>query len=233
MNLPFTRDQFLDVLAAYNTTLWPFVVALWVVTVVAVVQLVRKPESGGRPMTVLLATHWAWAGLAYQAAFFTRINPAAPLFATVFLIQAVLLAWYGPLRGRLHWSAPNRSPWQLVAWILVIYGLLYPVIARAEGHPYPRLPTFGVPCPTTILTIGLLIAANPPMPRVLALIPLAWASLGGQAAFLLGVRTDLALLASGVILLVYILGSSSRANDDLPSHRRDAAHPASTERSVA
>ena len=34
---------------------------------------------------------------------------------------------------------------------------------------------------TTILTIGLLLAAGPPMPRLLALIPIAWAGLGGQA----------------------------------------------------
>jgi pimeloyl-ACP methyl ester carboxylesterase len=63
------------------------------------------------------------------------------------------------------------------------------------------------------------------MPRVLALIPIAWASLGGQAAFLLGVRTDLVLLASGVIMLVYVLGSSSRVKDELTSHRRDAVDP--------
>ncbi len=213
--MPFTRDQFFDVLGAYNTALWPFVVALWIVTVMAVVRLFREPDSIGRLMPVLLSAHWVWAGLAYHAAFFTRINPAAWLFAALFLIEAGILAWYGPVRGRLHWSSPRRSTWQFVAWTLIVYGLLYPVIARAEGHAFPRLPTFGVPCPTTILTIGLLLAADPPMPRLLALIPIAWAGLGGQAAFLFGVRTDLVLLASGVIMLVYILRWSSRTKHDV------------------
>jgi hypothetical protein len=211
MNTPFTRDQFFDVLAAYNTTLWPFVLALWVVTVVAMVRLFREPHCSDRFATVLLALHWAWAGLTYHAAFFTRINPAAPLFATLFIAEAGLLTWYGPLHGRLHWSSPRRSTWQFIGWIFIVYALLYPVTARAEGHAFPRLPTFGVPCPTTILTIGLLLAADPPMPRLLAVIPIAWAGLGGQAAFLFGVRTDLMLLASGVVMLVYILGWSSTA----------------------
>ena len=34
MTLPFTPDEFFDVLAAYNERLWPFVLMLWLVTVV-------------------------------------------------------------------------------------------------------------------------------------------------------------------------------------------------------
>ncbi len=210
MNVPFTQDQFFDVLGAYNSELWPFVLALWIVSVVVVIRLYRQPVSSGPIVTMLLAVHWAWTALAYHAAFFTTINPAASAFAAMSLLEAALLIWSGLLRHRLHWSA-IRSRWQVVAWMLVVYGLLYPVIARAEGHAFPRLPTFGVPCPTTILTIGLLIAADQPMPRLLAVIPITWAIIGGQAAFLFGVRTDLMLLASGIIMLVYIFGSRSHS----------------------
>ncbi len=224
MDLPFTRDQFFDVLAAYNTALWPLVLALWIVTVVLTVRLFRAPRTGGRLIVALLATQWAFASLGYHAAFFTSINPAAWMFAALFLVESVLLAWYGLVRNRLRWSA-IRSRWQVVGWMLAVYAILYPLIARAEGHAYPRLPTFGVPCPTTILTIGLLIAADPPLPRALAIVPIAWASLGGQAAFLLGVRTDLMLLASGIIMLVYILTSFSRTTNEVTTHaaHRDAA----------
>ena len=83
-----------------------------------------------------------------------------------------------------------------------MYTLLYPAIARAEGHAFPRLPIFGVPCPTTILTIGFLLAADRSLPRLVAVIPLMWAFIGGSAAFLFGVRADLMLLASGVALAV-------------------------------
>jgi hypothetical protein len=66
------------------------------------------------------------------------------------------------------------------------------------------MPIFGVPCPTTILTIGFFLSAKDPLPRMLTVIPILWAFIGGSAAFLLGVHADLALLVSGIILLVDI-----------------------------
>ena len=37
MRLPFTQQEFLDVFGAYNSTAWPVVIALWVVTMLAFV----------------------------------------------------------------------------------------------------------------------------------------------------------------------------------------------------
>ena len=85
MTLPFTPDEFFDVLADYNARLWPFVLMLWLVTVYAVVMLTRARPV--RPWFIpgLLAFHWAWSGLAYHAAFFSKINPAAWMFAGLFV----------------------------------------------------------------------------------------------------------------------------------------------------
>jgi len=65
---------------------------------------------------------------------------------------------------------------------------------------YPRIPTFGVPCPTTLLTIGLLLMAI----RIrlsLLIIPWLWAVIGGAAA-LLRVIPDFALIAAAVLVLL-------------------------------
>jgi hypothetical protein len=88
---------------------------------------------------------------------------------------------------------------------LIIYALLYPALALAEGHAFPRTPTFGVPCPTTLLTIGWLLAADAPWPAAVALIPIGWALVGGSAALLFGVRTDLMLWVAGAVLATSIL----------------------------
>ena len=98
MPLPFTRTQFLDIFATYNAELWPFALALWLLTVGAVVVLVRGNRGAARFFSLLLAIHWAWAALAYHAAFFSGINPAAWLFAGLFLIEAGLLAWNAVIR---------------------------------------------------------------------------------------------------------------------------------------
>ena len=201
MPLPFTPDAFFDVLAAYNQRLWPFALVLWLLTAYALVVLTRARPVGPWFIPGLLAIHWAWAGLAYHAAFFSRINPAAWGFSGLFLLEAGLLLWHGVVHRRLQLSRGLFFR-QVLSWGLIAYALLYPAIARAEGHAFPRLPTFGVPCPTTILTIGFLLAADRSLPRLLAVIPLVWAVIGGSAAFLLGVRADLMLVAAGIALAV-------------------------------
>jgi hypothetical protein len=62
-----------------------------------------------------------------------------------------------------------------------------------------------VPCPTTILTIGFLLAGGAPVPVAVALIPILWAFVGGSAAFLLGMRADLMLLAAGIALAASVI----------------------------
>ena len=206
MTLPFTADQFFDVLAAYNQRLWPYALGLWLVTLCAVIAMIRVKPSRTWLMPAVLALHWAWSGLAYHAAFFSTINPAAWLFAGLFLVEAGLLFWYG-VAGRPLRLSGGLSVRGVLSWALIVYALLYPAIARGEGRVFPRLPTFGVPCPTTILTIGFLLWADRSLPRVVAVIPIMWAFVGGSAAFLFGVHADLMLAAAGIVLAVDILAS--------------------------
>ena len=204
MTLPFTRDEFFGVFAVYNQRLWPFAVALWMLTAYSVVLLIRTRSARPWWIPELLAIHWAWAGLAYHAAFFSRINPAAWVFSGLFVLEAGLLLWYGVVHGHLEMSRGLFFR-RVSSWGLIVYALLYPAITLAEGHVFPRLPTFGVPCPTTILTIGVLLAAGESLPRVVAVIPLVWAFIAGSSALLLGVRADLMLLAAGIALAVAMI----------------------------
>jgi hypothetical protein len=203
VQLPFTPADFFDVFGRYNTSLWPAALVLWVVSAAFVAAAIRMREPPHRALSALLAVHWAWSGLAYHAAFFTRINPAAWLFAALFLAQAGLFVWRGVLQGRLRFST-SGSPRGVVAGALVIYSFLYPVANLTLGMTYPRVPIFGVPCPTTIFTTGLLLAASPPDWR-LAAIPVLWSMAGGSAALLLGVRADLILFVAGGLLVANVV----------------------------
>jgi hypothetical protein len=88
------------------------------------------------------------------------INPAAWLFAALFLLQAALFFWLGVVQGRLSFT-PWRNAWASVAWVLIGYSLVYPAINAVQHFSVSRIPAFGVPCPTTILTVGLLMLATP------------------------------------------------------------------------
>jgi hypothetical protein len=167
--------------------------------VAAVVFAGLSPRRSGRFFAAVLAIQWTWDAAGYHATFFSRINPAAWLFGALFAIEGVLLVWHGVVRAPFDFA--GRSwPRRGLGWFLMTYALLYPLVAYLEGHVFPRGPTFGLPCPTTIFTIGTLLAAEPSWPRVVALIPILWSVIGGSAAVLLGIRVDLALWFGGIAL---------------------------------
>src|SRR6476661_1524087 len=92
--MPFSRDAFFDAFATYNDAFWPLALMLWLATLIAfTLHPSERATTGG--VFGLLAIQWAWSGLAYHAAIFSDINPAAWLFAALFVTQAGLLAWHG------------------------------------------------------------------------------------------------------------------------------------------
>ena len=201
MQMPFTREQFFDLFAAYNEALWPAVVALWTASAAIVALRLSVRHEHDRWVSALLVVHWAWSALAYHVAFFTRINPAAWLFAALFLGQAVLFFRVGVVQRRLSF-APWDNAWAPLAWTLIVYSLAYPAINALDHWSLLRIPTFGVPCPTTIFTAGVLMLATPRC-WGLATVPMLWSAVGGSAAFLLGVRADVALPIAGVALAIF------------------------------
>lgn len=205
MTLPFTRDQFLAVFAAYNEAVAPFQLVLLVAGIAAVVLILYPVRRSDRIVGALLAGLWLWMAVQYHWRFFRTINPAATLFAAAFLIEAVLLAEFAVRRQRLRFRARTSwsgggSGWALA---LVIYALaVYPAIGWALGHRYPATPTFGLPCPTTIFTLGLLAWTEQRPPLVIMVIPWAWALVGTVAALQLGMREDLGLPVALVVSLL-------------------------------
>ena len=215
MQLPFTREQFFDLFVAYNEALWPAVVALWIVSTVIVVLRLSARHQDDRWVSALLVGHWAWSALAYHVAFFTRINPAAWLFAALFLGQAVLLFRVGVVQRRLSF-APWGNTWAPLAWGLIAYSLAYPAINAIDHRSLLRIPTFGLPCPTTIFTAGVLMLATPRC-WSLAVVPVIWAAIGGCATFLLGVYADVALPIAGVALAIFSVRRTTP--EQLPARR--------------
>jgi hypothetical protein len=206
MPLPFTKEEFFDLFAAYNTALWPALVVLWMASAVVSVLLLSSRRPPDRWISACLAAHWIWSAVAYHAVFFTRINPAAWTFAALFLVQAGLFFWLGVVQGRLSF-AHRRSAWTAFARLLVAYSLLYPAFNAAAHLTWSRIPAFGVPCPTTIFTAGLLIIARGASWR-LSIVPVIWSMIGGSAAFLLDVRADYALPIAGAALAIVTIQRS-------------------------
>jgi hypothetical protein len=196
--VPFTSDQFFDVFRAYNEAVWP---AQWVLTAAGVAALgcaLSRRSLGARVALAILAALWLWMALAYHLAHFWRVNPAAPLFALLFGASAGLLLWAG-LRSTAPRFELRLSPRGVVGMVFAVYGLaVYPLLNPLFGHAYPAAPGFGLPCPTTLFTIGVLSLAQPRPARALLIVPVAWSVVGTVAAIALGVYQDYALGLAGL-----------------------------------
>ncbi|MBD3237096.1 MAG: hypothetical protein GF330_10355 [Candidatus Eisenbacteria bacterium] len=202
MQQPFSETQFFDVMTAYNHAVWPMQWILYAVAVGILGSLALRPPVRDRIVSAGLAFLWAWMAIAYHFVWFATINPAAWLFGSLYLIHVALLLWLGVIRRRLRFGLPGRER-LTIALLLVLYGLVvYPLLGQWLGHSYPRLPTFGLPCPTTIFTIGIYFLLLPPFPRGILVVPIFWSLVGGSAAFLLHVWQDLGLFVAGAAALI-------------------------------
>ena len=162
MDLPFTPTEFFQVFRSYNQAVWPSQWLWFVLALAAVIAVRTGSRSATRAMFLVLAGLWLWMGAVYHGVFFRSINPAAVLFAALFIAQAGVLLYHAA-RERVV-IRPDRSPAGIVGWLIVAYGLvLYPLLGAALGHRYPASPTFGLPCPTTLYTLGVLQGSVQPL----------------------------------------------------------------------
>jgi hypothetical protein len=202
--MPFTIDEFLDVFRRYNETVWP---AQWVLVILALAAAIlplraRRPT---RAPALILAVFWLWMGVVYHLVFFRSINPAAALFAALFIVQAGVFVWLA-LRKPATGFIVRQDTASLMGGLVIILALIvYPSLGWLLGHRYPATPTFGLPCPTTIFTFGLLLWVQPALPRRVLIIPVLWSLIATSAAFQLGMAEDFALPIVAIITTVFAL----------------------------
>jgi hypothetical protein len=205
MNLPFDADQFLRVLVQYNQAVWPMQLVLYGAALACAGLLFCAQPWASRLIALLLTGLWLWMALAYHFAFFAQINPVAWWFGILFLLGAMAFDWFGVVEDKLRFRV-SRNPWNLTGAILIVFATaIYPIIGYAVGRRYPAAPTFGLPCPTTIFTIGLLLFAEAPAPRAVFIVPLVWSAIGALAAVWLDIAEDIWLLAAGAVGVAAVL----------------------------
>jgi hypothetical protein len=201
--LPFTADVLASLMAGYNRSLWPAQIGAYAVAL-ALVWLAAGRRDGGvgrlasRLFGVALVAAWAWSGAVFLGQVFAGINFLAPVYAALFLLQALLLAWTGILRGAF---APRLQA-GFAGWAglgLIAYALAgYPLLSVVAGQPLAAAPVVGLaPGPTAVFTLGVLMLLAPPVPLHLAVVPVLWTLIAGATAWVLTVPGDLAAILLG------------------------------------
>ena len=205
MKLPFSTDQFLQVFRDYNLSVFPAQILLVLIALSLVFLSAKRIAGNNRLISLTLALLWLWMGIVYQFLFFATINKAAWLFGSLFIAQGVLFIYYGVIKQSLSYRF-NRNTRGIIGTILIIFALvIYPFLGYLFGHIYPSSPTFGLPCPTTIFTFGVLLWSERKVPLMILIVPFLWSVVGFSAATQLGMLEDLALLIAGIMATSILL----------------------------
>lgn len=195
--IPFTSDEFMQVFERYNNAIWPGHALIYLAGLTAIGLAFKHGEVSSKLISLILAALWLWMGVVYHFIFFSTINKAARLFGALFIVQSLIFIFAG-VRSKLSFRFRLNGQGILGA-VLITYALvLYPIIGMFYGHIYPAVPTFGVPCPTTIFTFGLLLGAAIDVTFYVLIIPVLWSVIGLWAAMSLGMYEDLGLAVSGL-----------------------------------
>lgn len=197
--LPYTAEVLDALLADYHAAIAPARLIGWLLSAALTLMALRGGHRLWRAAAALLAAGWLWVGLVFHYGSFSLLNFAAPAYALLYCLQALLLLLSGSAAGRLRGTPPRllRGAGLLVAG-LALAG--QPLLALALGTPWDALPMPGTaPTPTAMLTIGvLLLAARPPW--YLFLLPVLWAAIAGASGWILGMPRELVLPVVAVLL---------------------------------
>lgn len=200
----FTLEQFLEMMARYNTTFWPMQLVAYGLGIIAVLLSIWPTQQSGRIVSIILALFWLWVGLVFNLVYFSPLYPMAILLAVLFVIQGGILITLGVFKGALSFKV-NADLYGILGASLVLYSMVgYPLIEDLLGRGYPRSLPFGlVPCPMTVFTLGILLwSKEKPRWYVLA-IPVLY-SLSGVIPISIGIVEDTGLVAAGLATILMV-----------------------------
>ncbi len=205
MKTPFTFEQFLEVFKNYNQAVFPMHIVLYLISGVAIYLALKPNSKSDKIISIILAFFWLWMGIVYHFIFFTAINQAAFLFGAFFIIQGVLFLIFGVFQNRLSFRF-RSDKYGITGMSLILFALIiYPLLGYFFGHIYPSTPTFGLPCPTTIFTFGMLLLNVENCPLTILIIPFIWSVIGFMAVFQFGILEDTSLFLAGLITISLLL----------------------------
>ena len=205
MKTPFTSEQFIEVFKNYNLAVFPvqiifYLMAFWIV------YLMIKPNSkSDKIITLLLSFFWLWMGIVYHIIFFATINKLAFVFGVFFIIQGILFLIFGVVQDKFSFVF-QKEKYGIIGLIFIAFSLIiYPILGFSFGHIYPFSPTFGLPCPTTIFTFGVLLLNQKKCPISILIIPFIWSIIGLMAVFQFGMLEDFSLIVASLVTVSLLL----------------------------
>ena len=198
MKLPFTTEQFFNVIEKYNLTMFPYQLIILLLGIICLFLLHSKLSAKDKLIGIYIGILWIWIGVAYHLVYFTVINKAAFLFGGIFILEGLFILYSTFGKNRLIFSFTLLAK-DYLGYFFILYGLIiYPIISYFVEGSFERTIMMGLPCPSTIFTFGFFILTSNKFPKYLLIIPSLWAVMGLSAAINIGVFQDVMIFIAAI-----------------------------------
>jgi hypothetical protein len=178
--LLFSQRTYYRLFELYNLEWWPLQIVALALGIAVLALWRRGGDRAGRAIAAILALGWLWVAWAFHGQRYASINPAAGYFAWAFVVQALLLLWFGVVRSRLAPAAAARMRQRAGLGLFLFALLIFPLIGPLLGRNWTQAELFGMaPDPTALATLGVLLAINLRHAGWLFPVPVAWCLVSG------------------------------------------------------
>jgi len=204
--LPYSAEVLYALYGQYNQAIWPIQILFLVLAGVCLALTLNPWRQAGRVVGAILVLAWSWAAIGFHWQHFSLINFSAGIYAALFAIQAVLIAWTWVARGGISFRLDRDASGAVAVTMIICALVVYPALDWVSGYSWPQWRLLGVaPGPTMLFTLGIMLLAKPRAHPVLVAIPLVWLCIEAWSAWVLGMPQDLLPLVMAGIALFLLL----------------------------
>jgi len=159
--LLFSPRTYYRMIERHNEAVWPAQL-LTMALGIGILGALRQPSTTqGRIIAGILALLWMWVAWAFLLYRYATINWAIKYVVPFFVLEALLLVWWGVVGGKLSFAVQPTAIGRLGTALFVLSLLLYPALAVIVGRPWNQAEVFGIaPDPTVTATVGLLLLTS-------------------------------------------------------------------------
>jgi hypothetical protein len=188
--LLFSPRTYYRMIERHNEAVWPAHLLTTALGFAILGALGRPSPRQGRIIAGVLALLWLWVGWAFLLQRYATINWMMEYVVPLFLLEALLLIWWGVIGGKLSFAVEPRAGARLGATLFVLTILLYPALAAIMGRTWNQAEVFGVvPDPTAVGTIGLLLLTNTRLRWALLPVPALWCGIAAATLWAMNAQS--------------------------------------------
>lgn len=167
--------------------------------------LYKQKQSGDIIISFILALFWFWSGVVYLGSYYVDINWAGEYGSWIFLVQSLLIFWFGVYKRRLHFE---KNIWSIGFTSFI--GLIYPMLLIASKVEVFNIHIVGMlPISTLAFTLAIFLSLANKI-KSLLIIPLFISLFTLYWSYLLWDFFSLEFSILSLVFLVFIFMAKGR-----------------------